>query len=175
MHIVITGAAGAVGQCVTEALHAGHTLTLLDGGPAPAVGGPRHPEKHTRLNNHYAVSKVYGELLGRMHARRHGMSVVCLRLGWFPRPRERHAFARKAPIYALGWTDAGRLFRAAVEADGVSFTIVNGLSSDAGELFDLEIGRQTIGYDSSQTCEEAWREHAARLGVALDGEKPCAS
>src|SRR5690606_37365717 len=46
------------------------------------------PREAFRPDSRYAVSKVFGEALGRLYADKHGLNVVCLRIGSFQeRPR----------------------------------------------------------------------------------------
>jgi hypothetical protein len=79
---------------------------------------------------YYAVSKRFGEDLGNMYARKHGMSVVCRRLGWFPHlPIKVEAVGRERTM-VLGVRDCGQLFSRAVEAPDVEFALVNGFSRE---------------------------------------------
>ena len=42
-----------------------------------------------RPDSLYGVSKAFGETLGRFYVDQHGLSVICLRIGWFlPEPRD---------------------------------------------------------------------------------------
>jgi len=123
------------------------------------------PERHSWPTTYYAVSKRYGEELGKMYAREHGMSIVCIRLGWFPHlPIDPEALRRQR-ITVLGVGDCGRLFTRAVEADGVEFGVVNGFSRDGGARFDLEPGRRLIGYEPQDDFETALASHVARMSA----------
>jgi nucleoside-diphosphate-sugar epimerase len=51
-------------------------------GEAGACGAPAGEDAPVRPDGLYGVSKVFGEALGRLYADRHGLSVVCLRIGW---------------------------------------------------------------------------------------------
>lgn len=240
-HIVITGAAGAVGRTVVEALQERHELTLMNHRPHPdqpslvvdlsdfaAVldrmpaadmvihlaahpseaewqtilshniiatynvfevarrkgvkrviftstgmvydgyglgpeGGVLHPERHAWPTTYYAVSKMTGEHLGRMYARRFGMSVIGIRLGWFPRPPDDAESVYRARWKLLSVRDCRQLFIRCVEAEGVEFLLIHGYSRDAAVRFDPEPGRQ-IGYEPQDDAEEAYRQHAERMG-----------
>jgi NAD dependent epimerase/dehydratase family len=75
------------------------------------AGRPTSPTDPVRPDTWYGVSKVYGEAVGRLYADKHGLSVVCLRLGGFSPDPLGH------PSFLSGWLshgDAVRLFRAVV-------------------------------------------------------------
>lgn len=104
----------------------------------------------------YGVSKAWGEALGRLYAERHGIAVVCLRIGWVTgdgRPpagtrmrREPPAVARRALGMWLSDRDCVALIEAALVAD-VRFAIVNGVGDNAGRWFSLEEGRRLLGWE----------------------------
>jgi nucleoside-diphosphate-sugar epimerase len=109
-----------------------------------------------RPDSLYGASKAWGEVLGRLYAERHGLSVVCLRIGWVtdddrpPSPtasrREPPAAARRAPAMWLSHRDCASLVAAALTAD-VQFAIVNGVSDNVGRWFSLEEGRELLGWE----------------------------
>ncbi len=50
---------------------------------------PIYASQPVRPDSLYGVSKAFGEALGRHYADRYGMSIICLRIGWFlPRPHD---------------------------------------------------------------------------------------
>jgi nucleoside-diphosphate-sugar epimerase len=50
---------------------------------------PIYASQPVRPDSLYGVSKAFGETLGRHYADQFGMSVICLRIGWFlPQPRD---------------------------------------------------------------------------------------
>jgi NAD+ dependent glucose-6-phosphate dehydrogenase len=50
---------------------------------------PIYADQPVRPDSLYGVSKAFGETLGRYYADQHGLSVICLRIGWFlPEPRD---------------------------------------------------------------------------------------
>lgn len=95
-----------------------------------------------RPESFYSVSKVFGESLGYMYAARHDMEVVSVRIGNFKseRPMPEHP-------HQLSHADAVRCFEAAITCPDVGFEVVFGVSDSDWPLYDLEHGRQAIGYD----------------------------
>jgi nucleoside-diphosphate-sugar epimerase len=122
---------------------------------------PEHPIEVTvdhpiRPDSLYGASKAWGEALGRLYSERHGLSVVCLRIGWVPdedgppppaegrdQPPE---VARRAPGMWLSHRDCASLIEAALTAD-IGFAIVNGVSDNVGRWFTLHEGRRLLGWE----------------------------
>jgi uronate dehydrogenase len=120
--------------------------------------GPADPP---RPDTHYAVSKIFGEALGRLYADKHGLEVVCLRLG---------AFLREplGPAFLAGWLspgDAVRLFRAALDAHDVRYLVCYGLSANTRAFWSRD-GWAALGYapaDDSEAFAGRWTDLTADL------------
>ena len=101
--------------------------------------------------NAYGVTKLFAEDLGKMYARRHGMSVICARLGFMPRnvttAMEFVARPGIKSIY-LSHADAGRFFVRAVEAEGVAYAVLWVLSRREKETgLDMGPTREVLGFE----------------------------
>jgi nucleoside-diphosphate-sugar epimerase len=122
---------------------------------------PAHPIEVTtddpiRPDSLYGASKAWGEALGRLYAERHGLSVVCLRIGWVPDEDEPPSstdsriepptVARRAPGMWLSHRDCASLIEAALVAD-VEFAIVNGVGDNVGRWLSLEEGRRLLKWE----------------------------
>lgn len=109
-----------------------------------------------RPDSLYGASKAWGEALGRLYAERHGLEVVCLRIGWVTDddrpPQPSNAFRgdpdvqRRAPAMWLSHRDCASLVSASLVAP-VEFAIVYGVSDNAGRWFSLEEGRRVLGWE----------------------------
>lgn len=109
-----------------------------------------------RPDSLYGATKVWGEALGRLYAERHGLAVVCLRIGWVideegpPSAEEMReeppGTAGRARGMWLSHRDCVSLVEAALSAD-VSFAIVNGVSDNAGRWLSLDEGRELLGWE----------------------------
>jgi uronate dehydrogenase len=127
---------------------------------------PLHPNLHTWPRTHYAVSKIYGENLGKVYAANFNISVICLRLGWFPRiPTQPKHLANNLPIL-LSLEDCKRLFQKCVSVDGIDFVVVNGFSQAAKEYYDLDYTQEALGFYPQDNLAETVRQHSIRLGFA---------
>lgn len=95
----------------------------------------------------YGASKVLGEALGRVYSDRHGLSVLCLRLG----ATKQQPSARSELPGWLSPGDLGRLMVAALDAK-VRYGIYFGVSANTGSWWDVDA--DDIGYvpvdDSAQ-------------------------
>jgi uronate dehydrogenase len=99
--------------------------------------------------NHYALTKVWAEVMGEMYARRFAMSVVCVRIAWMVRNRVeacRMSELGRPDLY-LSPGDAGRFFALAVEAKGLDFAVVYAASHGGERLWDMEPSRRLLGYE----------------------------
>jgi uronate dehydrogenase len=96
----------------------------------------------------YALSKCFGEALGRLYADKHGLSVACLRIGAFrARPEDR----RQMAIW-LSHRDCVQLVRCCIEAPQFHFIVLYGVSGNAGLLWmNEEAG--VIGYCPEDSAE----------------------
>jgi uronate dehydrogenase len=113
--------------------------------PAGRRVGPDDPVRPDSL---YGVSKVFGEALGRLYADKHGLEVVCLRIG---------SFSERPESWRELWTwlshrDAVSLFRASLTAPGVEFVIAYGVSANSRGWWDGTSARG-LGYEPRDDAE----------------------
>jgi nucleoside-diphosphate-sugar epimerase len=108
-----------------------------------------------RPDSLYGASKAWGEALGRFYTERHGLEVVCLRIGAVTEgdePPDTAAriepprVARRVPGMWLSHRDCVSLVEAALTAD-VGFAVVNGVSDNLGRWFTLDEGRRRLGWE----------------------------
>jgi uronate dehydrogenase len=101
-----------------------------------------------RPDSLYAVSKVFGEALGRLYADKHGLSVICQRIG-VARPRPPH---RRALWTWQSERDFVHLTERCVEAENIHFQVVYGVSNNTRRLWDMT-GADAIGYHPQDDAE----------------------
>lgn len=136
-----------------------------------STGHPIDETTPVRPSSMYAVTKCFGEAMGRLYADKTGLQVICLRLGFFrDRPlEERHLAVWISP------GDMARLARAAIEAPPLRFEIVFGVSNNTRCWWDLGRARRVLGYEPQDDAElyaaellkdppSAWLERVGRLG-----------
>jgi nucleoside-diphosphate-sugar epimerase len=90
----------------------------------------------------YGVSKAFGEALGSWYAWAHGLTVICLRIGWvLEKPHD-----EKSERLWLSPRDLVQLVDRCLQAD-VRFGIYHGVSGHVPGRYDLADARTDLGYD----------------------------
>ncbi len=102
----------------------------------------------TRPDSYYTITKVFGEAMGDMFSARHGIGVVSVRIGNFNKDR-----AESGHPHQLSHGDCVRLFDAALTAEDITHERVFGVSDSNWPLYDIEHGRQAIGYHPQDRSE----------------------
>lgn len=120
-----------------------------------------------RPDSLYAVSKVFGEALGRFYADTYGMRVICLRLGTVlanddpcstesgrGRSGDLAAEQRFARIRAkwLSHRDCCTLLRCALAAEHLSWAVVFGTSDNPRQIWNMDGARQLLGYQPQDSA-----------------------
>lgn len=127
----------------------GSSLTVLLGQPSYGKYSDNLP---VRPVNFYAVSKIYGEHLGELYARKHGLTVYCLRFGQ-PYPIEND------PKGALRLASpAGR--RASVTYDDLASSMEAALTVQNGPAFGTYIivsDAEDPHFDTAKAAEIGWK------------------
>jgi len=146
-----------------------HTIGGYEVDGAPALYDLDDPRvfDHTvepRPDSLYGVSKLYGEALGRLYSDRYGLRVVCIRIGSVRdeddptapavldsaptllehlTPEERRTRMRAT---WLSRRDCAHLIERAIEAEGVRFAVVYGISDNPRQFWDIGHARRVLGY-----------------------------
>lgn len=102
----------------------------------------------------YTASKVWGEALARCYADVHGLSCICLRIGWVN--------SEDQPVDpSLAWVwcsqrDIAQLVQRCIDApDELRFDVFYGTSNNKHNFFDTSHARQVVGY-VPQDRAEGW-------------------
>ena len=95
--------------------------------------------------NVYGATKCWGEALARVYASQHGLSCICVRIG-AARFSQADAFNAAARNGGLSARDGAQLFGCCVDAEGIDFAIVNGISKHQHSFMALEHTSQLLGY-----------------------------
>ncbi|MCZ7649440.1 MAG: NAD(P)-dependent oxidoreductase [Planctomycetota bacterium] len=126
---------------------------------------PVTPEMPGTPTNWYASTKALAEAAGCQYARRHGMKVVALRLGWCPRDQS-HIDQIKKGIFGqdiyLSSRDAGRLFACALETQvEFKYACCFGTSKPIEKpRFCIESAKRLLGYEP----QDRWPQGAEEAG-----------
>jgi nucleoside-diphosphate-sugar epimerase len=115
-----------------------------------------------RPDSLYGVSKVFGEALGRYYVDNYGLRVICLRIGSVlagddPRSDDvvkGSAWLKLTPEQALArlratWMsqrDCAELISKSLEATGVNWAVVYGVSNNPRRFWDLRSASDLVGF-----------------------------
>jgi nucleoside-diphosphate-sugar epimerase len=117
---------------------------------------PRLSTDLVRPDSYYGVSKAFGEALGSYFHDQYGMSVICLRIGWVMEPDD-PTFSSASLSLWLSQRDAVQLLAKSIEAPrSVGFAIVNGESDNTLGIWDLEAGRNILGFEPQDDGGDQW-------------------
>jgi len=105
----------------------------------------------------YAVSKLFGENLGKLYSERYGLSFIGLRIGWVTLENDPSLMrGTRAEQYMramfLSHRDCVHAFQRALEVD-TKFLIGYIVSNNDRRVFDLESTRIQLGYDPQDNAE----------------------
>ena len=133
----ITGAAGAVGSCLVSRLQTRHPLRGFDLSPMPGL-------RDAVIGDLADLEVVEGAVAG--------MEAV-IHLGGFggDRPWEE--------ILPTNYVGTYNVFEAAITCPGIGYEVVFAVSDSNWPMYDLEHGRQVLGYrpqDRSEVPTEQW-------------------
>lgn len=106
-------------------------------------------EDPVRPDTRYGVSKVFGEALGRLYADKHGLSVICQRIG-VSRPRPPH---RRSLSNWMSEADYAELTRCCLDARDVHFLVVYGVSRSAEGFYDTSAAA-SIGFVPRDSADD---------------------
>lgn len=144
----------------------GHVIGLAEERAGPnlyALDDRRVFDEHTppAPDSLYAVSKIYGEVLGRFYSDSFGLSVICLRLGTVlpdDNPKSEQAgrgrsaamsAAERYPRMRAKWLshrDCCQIFARALTAESVPYLVAYATSNNPRQIWSLESARRTLGF-----------------------------
>ncbi len=120
---------------------------------------PVYSHQPVRPDSLYGVSKAFGEALGRHYYDQHGLSVICLRIGWFlPRPQDE--------ISRWMWLsprDCAQVTWRAIESE-LGFGVFYAISANGGRHGDITETIEKLGYRPQDDAEDYAAELDALMG-----------
>jgi nucleoside-diphosphate-sugar epimerase len=97
--------------------------------------------------NMYAVSKCFGEATARMFSSTTSLSAICVRIGAYERPGLGEPEWRHELSAYVSPRDLNQLFRLCVDAEGIDFAVVHGISNNRVKRLSLAGTRELLGYE----------------------------
>ena len=109
---------------------------------------PVYADQPVRPDSLYGVSKAFGEALSRHYADRYGMSIICLRIGWFlERPRDEIGL-----WMWLSPRDCAQIVWRAIESER-PFGIFYAISANSRRHWDMSDAIEQLGYRPEDDAE----------------------
>lgn len=109
---------------------------------------PIYSHQPIRPDSLYGVSKAFGEALARHYVDRYGLSIICLRIGWFlPRPHNEIAL-----WMWLSPRDGAQIVWRSIETD-LPFGIFYAISRNARRHWDITDTCEALGYRPEDDAE----------------------
>lgn len=105
-----------------------------------------------RPDGPYAVSKIFGEALGRYYAEAYGITVICIRLGTAGRGNEPGADPRSY----VSWfsdRDLTRMVERCIEVEGITYEIFFGASGNTWKIYDTPRAWRVLGFQPQDNAE----------------------
>ncbi|NKB72098.1 MAG: NAD-dependent epimerase/dehydratase family protein [Candidatus Latescibacteria bacterium] len=101
----------------------------------------------------YPASKVWGEALARYYADLHGISALCLRIGWVN--AEDHPHKPESSAIWCSQRDIVQLTELAIGApDSLRFDVFYGISNNRWCWVDIEHARHVLGFIPQDSAEQ---------------------
>lgn len=147
------------GHCVVQAAMDSAVRRLVLASSLHAVGGYPGGRQVRATDapsptNLYGASKVWLEALGSWAAHSSETSVVALRIGYFGvDPPSGPDVTDPQRAAWLSARDCAELIRAAVETEGLTWAVVNGISANRHRFADLSDTQAVVGY---RPVDDAW-------------------
>ncbi|HLI50803.1 MAG TPA: NAD(P)-dependent oxidoreductase [Thermomicrobiaceae bacterium] len=109
---------------------------------------PVYADQAVRPDSLYGVSKAFGESLARHYVDRYGMSIICLRIGWFlPRPHDEIGL-----WMWLSPRDCAQIVWRSIESE-LPFGIFYAISNNSRRHWDITDAMERLGYRPEDDAE----------------------
>jgi nucleoside-diphosphate-sugar epimerase len=117
-------------------------IDTIEGRPATAARPPA-------AANVYGVSKAFAEVLGHQYAVRHGLSVICLRIGWVGPEDDRSIrppdVDDRTESMWISHRDLTQIVRRSLETE-LLFGVFYAMSGSASDRWDIADAERRLGY-----------------------------
>ena len=129
------------------------SLSNQSDGYIPKVPSVTHRQP-TRPLNLYAASKVWGEALAHVYAYSHGMSCICLRIGWVTKEDRPSPHPRASAVWCSQRDVVQLVERCICAPPSLRFGVFYGVSNNRDRFADIEHAREVVGYAPQDQAED---------------------
>ncbi len=112
------------------------------------------PDMPVRPITVYACTKVFGEALARYYSDRFGMSMICIRIGWF-QPYDSELLRRHPAMLSMWCSprDLTQLIVKSIHSD-VRFAIFFAVSNNPKRFWDISNAQHLVGYEPQDSAAD---------------------
>lgn len=142
----------------------GHVL-----GDRPDLLGCRiSPEDSPHPDSWYGAGKALGEMLGRFFHAHYGLSVICLRIGWFKTNLKSELPLDSLRSHLCTPRDLAQLIDKSLSTPNLGFQIFYGVSANRQRSWDIRNAQAAIGYYPQDNADQLlanqlWRQRWRQL------------
>ena len=110
-------------------------------------------EMPVRPDGPYAVSKIFGESLGRYYAEEYGVTVICIRLGTVGM-EDRPGDEPRSYVSWFSHRDLARMVERCIEVEGISYDIFYGASANTWKIYDTPRAWDVLNFQPQDNAEK---------------------
>jgi uronate dehydrogenase len=104
------------------------------------------PEDPSSPDSFYAVGKVCGEALGQVFSEQYGMSIICLRIGYFTDKIHKSWLNEILRSGYISPRDLAQLVQKSLETEKLGFQVFYGVSANTKRMWDIRNAETLVGY-----------------------------
>lgn len=105
-----------------------------------------------RPDGPYAVSKIFGEALGRYFYEDHGISAICIRFGTTS-PQDRPGDDARSFVSWFSHRDIAAMVERCIDAEDIGFDIFYGASANTWKIYDTPRAWRVLGFQAQDNAE----------------------
>ncbi len=109
-------------------------------------------EMPVRPDGPYAVSKIFGEALGRYYAEEYGMVVICVRLGTAGED-DRPVDDARSYVSWVSHRDLADMVERCIDVEGITYDIFYGASDNTWKIYDTPRAWRVLGFLPQDNAE----------------------
>lgn len=109
-----------------------------------------------RPDGFYAISKLFGENLGRYYSERYGIAVLCLRIGSLTSSNDPTTTKRFRSAF-LFHEDLVQLVEKCIENKKIKFGVFYGVSDNTRSFWDISNAKRLLGYKPKCNAEDYFK------------------
>jgi nucleoside-diphosphate-sugar epimerase len=149
--------------------HTQNATTMFEHKPGSFDPGRAKPKTVDSLpdpDSLYAVTKLFGEMMGRLYSVRYGLRFIALRIGWVTLEERPDRFVGSRTesylrAFFLSQRDCSAAFDAALRSPE-RFLIAYAMSRNESCPLDLETSNRHLGYAPAETVDDVLRRSGGR-------------